>query len=257
VDSPYKYPPAGSPQRPSLAFAPAADEAAKAFRKLIPYPGVDVVPEPMTALWPGTTPPAAAAALSSVSSAPGEIGASIVSQAASVLDEEMAKGVLDARQTGAAARYRGGDPSSPWLRQLHDLVDNVAALWPGPAALPGFPSAPGQAPTGASSSPRDLRPSAPVHPGDRAVIQMTLSNRENRPVRLVPVATDLLSSTGGRIAERHLRCTPGEISLAPGEQKGLDVAVSVPVDAAVGCYWGLLVVTGVDYLRAVIAVDVI
>ena len=32
--------------------------------------------------------------------------------------------------------------------------------------------------------------------------------------------------------------------------------IVVPVESAVGCYVGLLVVTGVDYLRALITIEV-
>ena len=38
----------------------------------------------------------------------------------------MAKGVLAARSTSQAPRYGRSDSSTIWLRQLHDLVDNVA-----------------------------------------------------------------------------------------------------------------------------------
>ena len=76
--------------------------------------------------------PRAAAAAGTVS----EEARSIVTQAASILDEEMAKGVLAARRSS----YGGTSVSpaaNPMVRQVHDLIDNVAAAWPG---LPGLPA---------------------------------------------------------------------------------------------------------------------
>ena len=49
---------------------------------------------------------------------------------------------------------------------------------------------------------------------------------------------------------------PEEVRLEPGEQKELQVRIAVPVESALGCYVGLLVVAGVDYLRALITIEV-
>jgi len=73
----------------------------------------------------------------------------------------------------------------------------------------------------------------------------------------VPAATDLLGSRGGRIAASLLECTPSEVELGPNEARNIVIAATVPADAAPGCYSGLLVVTGVDYLRALITIDVV
>jgi hypothetical protein len=86
---------------------------------------------------------------------------------------------------------------------------------------------------------------------------MTLRNSESRPVRLVPAATDLLGSRSGRIASSLLEFTPSELSLEPQEQRDLAIATTVPENAAPGCYSGLLVVRGLDYLRALITIEVV
>jgi hypothetical protein len=142
------------------------------------------------------------------------------------------------------------------LRQMHEFVDNLAALWPnlqggtakGPSTYQPAASAAGPL--------AEVRPRAAVKPGERATISMTLRNSESRPVRLVPTATDLLGSRGGRIASSLLEFSPAEIALEPQEQKDLSISATVPVDAAPGCYSGLLVVRGLDYLRALIAIEV-
>ena len=86
---------------------------------------------------------------------------------------------------------------------------------------------------------------------------MTLCNSESRPVRLVPASTDLLGSRGGRIASSLLEFVPSELSLEPREQRDLAISTVVPAETAPGCYSGLLVVRGVDYLRALITIEVV
>ena len=85
---------------------------------------------------------------------------------------------------------------------------------------------------------------------------MMLCNNEDRSVRLTPISTDLVSSTGGRISSRLFEFVPGEVRLDPGEQKEVQGRITIPVESALGCYLGLWVVTGVDYLRALITIEV-
>ena len=234
------------------------DEAGAFLRRLIPFPGAEVL-SPLSRL-PLAAPtretpsnPVAAA----MSDAVGPQAGSIVSQAASILDEEMAKGVLAARRSATTAPYGSLDASNPVLRQVHELVDNVAAMWP------NLQSVQAQRPLG--SQPRaagadalaELRPHQTVRPGQRATISMTLCNSESRSLRLVAAATDLLGSRGGRIASSSLEFTPSELSLEPQDKRDLTIAMVVPPETAPGCSSGLLVVKGVDYLRALITVDVV
>ena len=95
-----------------------------------------------------------------------------------------------------------------------------------------------------------------VKPGQRATICMTLCNSESRAVRLIPAATDLLGSRSGRIPCSLLEFTPAEFRLEPQEQRDLTISTTVPLEAAPGCYSGLLVVRGLDYLRALITIEV-
>lgn len=238
----------------------SVDTATPLFRRLIPFPGAETLSLP-AAIAPtsqgggGARPsPAAAASLLEVGQQP----ASIVSQAASILDEEMAKGVIAAHHADSSASPRHGGTSNPVLHQLHQLVDDIAALWP-PAARgvsPGVDRATARETVDAESL-ADLKPGAAVHPGERATISMTVSNSEERPVRLAAAATDLLGSRGGRIAASLLEFMPAELSLEPGEQRDITIAVTVPAEATRGCYSGLLVVRGVDDLRALMTIEVV
>jgi hypothetical protein len=139
---------------------------------------------------------------------------------------------------------------------VHELVDNISAIWPSLRSTSAQPLVASQ-PTATVSNPlTELRPRATVRPGQRATISMTLCNSESRAVRLVPAATDLIGSRGGRITGSLLQFTPAELGLEPQGKGDLTIAATVPLEAAPGFYCGLLVVSGVDYLRALITIEV-
>jgi hypothetical protein len=235
------------------------EQAAGDFlRRLIPFPGTDVLTPLSPLSMSGLSGAAQSNPVNAVADAVTEPAASIVAQAASVLDDEMAKGVLTARRTGATSSYDQLDAGNPVLRQMHEVVDNLAKLWPSlqTGVTPQLVSASQPAAYDADAL-AEVRPRATVKPGQRATISMTLRNSENRAVKLVPVATDLLGSRGGRIASSLLECTPSEVTLQPQEEHDLTIATTVPVDAGPGCYSGLLVVRGLDYLRALITIEVV
>jgi len=231
--------------------AQTADEIVNdtsALLRLIPFPGSEALSPlallPLRAM-PGTEPTPIA---SRVPDIVGQPAASIVSQAASILDDEMAKGVLAARRSADAAPRAPSYAGNPLLREVHDLVDRIADILP---RMQG-----GAAQAGAAGPVPELRPAAAARPGQRATISMTLCNREDRPVRLVPTATDLLGSRGGRIACTRVEFTASEFDLAPQERSDLTFAILVPELAEADCYSGLLVVKGAEYVRALITLEV-
>jgi hypothetical protein len=140
---------------------------------------------------------------------------------------------------------------------VHDVVDQVAAVWPGLQGGQGQRAGQSRAARNDTDPLADLRPPATVKAGQRATIAMTVCNSESGPVRLVPAATDLLGSRGGRIACSLLEFTPKEFKLEPQEKMDVAIALTVPSETAPGCYSGLFVVRGVDYLRALITIDVV
>ena len=234
----------------------ALDEASAFLRRLIPLPSSESV-GPLSLLpMPAQGRAAQSNTVDSAAATVGEPATSIVSQAASVLDEEMARGVLAARSTAGTAPQGYSNAGNPMLRQMHEFVENLAALWPNLQGGAAKGPATYQMATSDAEPLAEVRPRATVKPGERVTISMRLRNSESQPVRLVPTATDLLGSRGGRIPYSLLEFTPAEIALEPQEQKDLAISTTVPVDAAPGCYSGLLVVRGLDYLRALITIEV-
>ena len=185
--------------------------------------------------------------------------ATTVANAAAILDEEMARGVLAARDLRGLPVSRGSHPEGNLLRQLHDVLDNVARLWPDlqsalPAAMaPGRPQPAGG--VDGDSLPH-VKPASSVRAGERATVAMTLSNKESRSVRLTPMATDLISCDGHRLPRDLFEFVPRELALAAGEQADVKGHIAIPPNSPSGRYSGLLVVAGVEYLRALITVDV-
>ena len=243
----------GAPGSIESSARETLDEAADFLRRLIPFPGAEVLsPLPLAAIstqiGAGQPNP-----VNATTDAAEEV-ASVVSQAASILDEEMARGVV-AAQRSSGAPHPQSDPGSAVLHQMHEIVDNLAAIWPSLQGVAAPGSAKSQAAAGVDPV-AELRPKTCVRPGQHATISMTVRNTENRAVHLVPAATDLLGSRGGRIPGALLEITPQDLRLESQEQKELSIATTVPPDAIPGCYSGLLVVGGVDYLRALVTIDV-
>jgi len=184
--------------------------------------------------------------------------ATIVSDAAAILDEEMARGVLAARGAPRQTSDRyGAEPGAAVWRQLHDFIDNFSRLWP----MHGSPASAAQGPLGRQDEARyeglpQLKPLSPLRCGQRGTLSMSLCNKEDHPLQLTPMATDLISGTGGRIPSSTFEFRPKVIRLEHGAQIEVVGQFVVPSNAARGCFAGLLVVAGVDYLRAVITIEV-
>jgi hypothetical protein len=243
-------------ENPQKTMSGAIDAGGKLVRRLLPFPSSGDSLPAMPLMSPSKIQESLLAG--AVPLVAGQQAGTIVTEAAAILDEEMAKGVLAARGVNRTSDHGGSDSSNELLRQVHDLINRVAEMWPGPqgAAIPLLrPSE--SAPTGECDTLPVLTPGSPVRPGQRAAISMTLCNEESRSVCLVPAATDLLGSAGGRISANLLEFASPEIRLEPGSRKELKIAAAIPADTKPGCYSGILVVGGVDYLRALISIDVI
>ena len=179
--------------------------------------------------------------------------ASIVTEAVSVLDEEMARGVLAARNAQMAPG-RQADAGSV-LRQLHDAVDGLARLFPEMQGMPSRPAARIAGPESAALP--HVKPQSAILAGQRATISMTLCNKEDRAVRLTPLTTDLIGTAGRRLSCDLIDFTPREVRLEPGAQADVQGHLLVPAGTVPGLYAGLLIVTGIDYLRALITIEVV
>jgi hypothetical protein len=179
---------------------------------------------------------------------------SIVARAATVLDEEMAKGVMAAHKTPASRSHVQPDASLPMAQQLLEVVGNLNQLLPAAAARTDVIAT--ESLTGAAAQYPILKPKTPVTAGATTTIRMTLRNGEAASVHLSPAVTDLLGTRGGRIAATQIQCDPQAVSLDPQQEQVLTIQIHVPQHAAPGNYTGTLVVTGLDYLIAAMMITV-
>lgn len=188
--------------------------------------------------------------------------ATLVGSAASILNEDMAAGVLAARQARAegSAWQNASSPSGPdfkqLLREAHNFVDAISVVLP---KLQGGAKdwlGPRQTHADKAGDLTQLEPKT-VRAGEVARIEIKLHNDNADTVRLVPHCTTLLGDSGYRIAEERLMFTPREIQLSADESASVALDVSVPNDCAKGRYTGIVKVVGATYLCAVVSIEVI
>jgi len=259
VDNYRRQPPATMSRDTDLDTNTIVEDAGQFLRRLIPFsssPGASQLPTPLDDL--------SRDVLSHVAApAPGvppiaDPAANIISQAASILDAEMAKGVIAARGANSPVKVSQGMQADSAMSQVHELVENISRMWPAlqrTAALPQDKTPVSGA--GGQDSLPTVKPRSALRRGDRGTISMLVCNRENRSVQLGAAATDLLGTSGARISSARLEFVPAELRLEPGQEAEMQCHITVPADCTPGKYVGVLVVTGVDYLRALIVADVV
>jgi hypothetical protein len=227
--------------------------------------------DPKSGSWaPAASPTGEEEPKTPVPAAPGasrlQDAAALVPAAAAVLDEEMAAGMLaayDARIPGTkSSKVQGGSGSAgtdEWLRDLHDLVDALGSV------LPRVQSYVANALDKSATLGRGLEyesvpvlcPHTPVRAGDRTRISIKLNNDNATPAQVKVLCTDFFSTSGARIPQRQVTLTPSQLQLGPDAHAEVTLEVAVPRDSRPGAYSGLLLTSGLSYLRAVIAIEVI
>jgi hypothetical protein len=203
----------------------------------------------------------------------------IVQQAASVLEEELAAGIVAARQVEDrfidVQRIRATDPEQVLQRFRHDahevvdiLVDLIDVTLASTGALtrravrirPSDGAA--AAPRGDSPAPRPagfamVQVPDVVAPGTTANLSMAVENNGELPTGpLELVSSDLVSGFGQRIPAPSLRFTPASLTLDPRSVQQVDLALHVPADSPPGSYSGLVQAGGLEQVKAVLVVEV-
>jgi len=164
---------------------------------------------------------------------------SIAARAAAILRDEIANGAL---ANIAVARQR-------WPAVHRDLITRAAT--PGVAGIGGLigdvldlvvPSAPIPRAHSASST-QQPAPSVPVltarRPAPRggtAEIRTGVQNDGANGVRVGFLWGDLVAAPDSRIAASHLRFSPDQVRIGPGDSVNLTAVLDVPADARPGHY---------------------
>ncbi|MEM9057089.1 MAG: hypothetical protein AAGD86_06410 [Pseudomonadota bacterium] len=200
--------------------------------------------------------------------------AEVVSRSANVLEEEIAAGILAARQVEEkfidVDKLRGGDQNRfarRVRRDVHDVVDILVdlvetgvqsagslaqrAVKLRPARGSGSRQAlPGNIPT--------LTTSAPLAAGGTAEINMTLENDSDAETEEFSfTASDLVNAAvGEQIDAAQVAISPSPVTIAPNGTCDVHIHVKVPPKTPPGIYSGLLQATRMDRLRAILTVQV-
>jgi hypothetical protein len=200
-----------------------------------------------------------------------------VEQAASILEEEIAAGIVAAKRVEErfvdVGKVRGKDPKEVMQRFRHDahevldiLVDmvnlatnslgevtqRVITITEGQPTVQGRksqPSSPGGVPT--------LNVEQPVKAGQAVEIPLTLENGGDSPTEEFGFySSDLLNATGEHISAEQISFQPKAVTIDPHGSTPVTVVISIPEGASPGVYSGLVQATKLELLRAVLTVRV-
>jgi hypothetical protein len=195
----------------------------------------------------------------------------VVEQAASILEEEIARGIVAAQEVERrfidVGSLRGEDPNhvmQRFRRDAHDLVDilidlvHVSARTLGRAITLEAGSRPAL-PEGKNGVREmvSIDLPGPVLPGKTAEVSLTLTNSDPEDTPPFTFNTlGLVSSGGAEIGPELVRFEPEQVVIEAEGEVQLKVLVTIPSDTAPGRYTGLLQSTHLDRLCATLSVDV-
>ena len=198
----------------------------------------------------------------------------VVQQAASILEEEIAAGIVAAKQVEErfvnVSKVRSEDPAvliQRFRRDTHEVVDIIIDLVNAGAKSVGDLAQRAvriRSDAGSSKVERlmagqvpTLSMPQPVKAGAAAEITMSVENDSDaETAKFSFCSSDLVSSTGDRIDNKHVRFDPTSLVLATHRSTKVKATVQVPAETPAGVYAGLIQATNLNHLRASISVAV-
>ena len=197
----------------------------------------------------------------------------VVQKAASILEEEIAAGIVAAKKVEEqfinVKEMRSeisGDVIPRFRKDAHDIIDILIDLVNAAAkSLDGFTQQivsinggtgnPKPNPSGGTIPTLNLPKS--VKAGASANVPMTLQNDSNKTTEKFEFfITDLVNGEGGRISARQISFKPASLTIEPQKTEKVVVSISVPKTTKPGVYSGLIQATRLDQLQAVLAIKV-
>lgn len=198
----------------------------------------------------------------------------LVQQAASILEEEIAAGIVAAKKVEEqfirVNEIRSGKPDElmqRFRRDAHEVVDILLDLLTSATKYFGGltqrvitirgvgrkqteeHTAPGQLPT--------LMIPKSIKAGESAEVTMTLENASNQETDVFSFhSTDLVNAAGDRIDAKQVAFAPSSITIGPRKKDKVVVTVRIPKRTVSGVYSGLIQATKLDQLRAVLIAEV-
>jgi hypothetical protein len=195
----------------------------------------------------------------------------VVKQAASILEEEIAAGILAARQIESkfidTNEVRSGKPDEVlhrFRRDAHEVVDIVldmvsaTALNASRMARRAISVRGGERNASEMNSTAVLAMPQPVKAGETGEVSLVIENDGETAAESFELRpTDLINATGERLPSHAVAIDAKIISVAPHQNQRVVVRVTPPVGTHPGTYSGLIQSSRPDQLRAVLIVVVV
>ncbi len=219
----------------------------------------------------------AAAELPPIFKAFGETTSRVVQQAASILEEEIAAGIVAARQLEEkfinTDEIRSGRPEEilqRFRRDAHEVLDIVVDIVGASArgagkmaqrviSIRGNGRTTSDSSSSSSSSATPvLTMSQPVKAGETGELSLVVENDGTTaadPFELRP--TDLISASGDRLPAHAIEFDPKVVSVQPHQNQRVVVRITPPAGTPAGTYSGLIQSNRPDQMRAVLTLTVV
>jgi len=190
----------------------------------------------------------------------------IVSQASTILEEELAAGIGAAKEIEGRfldiAQMRSASADEVMVRfrkDAHDVVDIVLDLINVPTrSLNGLAQriSVGEPATAADGAPTIALPDD-VPAGGSGTVPFSLENDGDVPTAEFEFkATDLLNADGAKILGRQVSFEPAKLTIPAHDRESITIRVRVPAKTSPGVYSGLVLASKLERLRAVLVVNV-
>jgi hypothetical protein len=197
----------------------------------------------------------------------------LVQQAANILEEEIASGIIAAKKAEQrilnVKRIHAAEKSDLMQRfrkDAHEVVDVLMDLVTAAThyiekmaqldisvgksrSAAESPAAYGNIPT--------LCLNEAIPPGQAATVSMYLDNKSTSTTEKFRLyCTDLVNASGKRVAHGCVTFAPENVVVQPKDSSKVDITVSVPADCTSGCYSGLIQAQNLESLRAILMINV-
>jgi translation initiation factor 2B subunit (eIF-2B alpha/beta/delta family) len=199
----------------------------------------------------------------------------VVHKAASILEEEIAAGIVAAKSVEGhflnveklrsenseevvMHRFRRDahevvdilvDVTSSIINHLNSISQNIVTVRTSGVPFKSDIPAVGRLPT--------IPVPDPIKAGESAEVPISLENNSDEVIdEFVLCNTELVSNTGRRIHANQIAFNPTTLSIAPHESKRVVLTVSIPEGCEAGVYSGMVMATNLNQLRSVITVEV-
>ncbi len=193
----------------------------------------------------------------------------VVEQAASILEEEIAAGIVAARKVEDkfinTKAIRSEDKEALFSRfrvDAHEVVDIVMDVVNAVAKYGtrltkrmitfSGPLSKDEDEEFQSDIPKLTMP-RPLKPGSTTEVPMILENRSEETTDVFSMfSTDLISNKGKRIGAVNVKFNPQTIKIGPLKKEQISIRVTIPKSAVPGEYSGLVQAANMDQLRAIL-----